>query len=388
MPYTVPIGPYHPALDEPYKVSVTCGGEQVQNISVAVGYSFRGIELLAQRRNWVEAVTLIERVCGICSNVHAVTFCMAAEAIAGIEVPPRAQYIRTIMYELERMHSHLLWAAAAAECVGFQTLYMETFALRERVMDLIEAVSGNRVQYGMNRIGGVNRDIADPDRVASEVSAIGASIERTLVPPFLRDRSVLNRTVGVGRLTREQAVEWGVVGPVARASGLAIDLRRDHPHAAYPDLDFKVCCSKAGDCFARYLVRMDEILESLKIVSQAIENLPGGPVNVDVNSRAVLPDQQAVYRRIEGLIQHFELIMPNRQWDPPVDEVYGAVEAPNGELGFYVVSDGSGVAYRARCRPPSFIHFAIFPYLMVGHQLSDLVAVLGSLNIIAAELDR
>ena len=151
---------------------------------------------------------------------------------------------------------------------------------------------------------------------------------------------------------------------------------------------FKVVCSRSGDCLARYLVRMEEMLESLKIIEAAVENLPAGPVNVDVDSKVVLPNQLAVYRSIEGLIQHFELIMTNRQWRPPVDEVYGAIESPNGELGFYVVSDGSGRAYRARTRPPSFIHFAMFPYLMVGHQLSDVVAVLGSLNIIAAELDR
>jgi NADH-quinone oxidoreductase subunit D len=143
-----------------------------------------------------------------------------------------------------------------------------------------------------------------------------------------------------------------------------------------------------GDCYARYLVRMEEMIESLKIIDAAIENLPAGGVNVDVNSKVVFPDQQAVYRSIESMIQHFELVMPNRQWTPPVDEVYGAVESPNGELGFYIVSDGTGVAYRARTRPPSYIHFAIFPYLIVGHQLSDVVAVLGSLNIIAAELDR
>src|SRR5438046_5572575 len=152
--------------------------------------------------------------------------------------------------------------------------------------------------------------------------------------------------------------------------------------------DFKVVCAAAGDCYARYLVRMDEMLESLKIIHQAVENLPGGAVNVDVEGKAIIPDKSATYRSIEGLIQHFELIMTNRQWPTPHDEIYGANETANGELGFYIVADGSGRAYRARTRPPSYIHFAIFPYLIIGHQLSDIVAVLGSLNIIAAELDR
>jgi NADH-quinone oxidoreductase subunit D len=165
-------------------------------------------------------------------------------------------------------------------------------------------------------------------------------------------------------------------------------LRKDEPYLAYRDFDFKVVCAREGDCYARYLVRMEEMLESCKIIDQAIENLPSGPVNVDANSKATMPNQLSVYRSIEGLIHHFELIMSNRQWHTPVDEVYAAIESPNGELGYYVIADGSGVAYRTRTRPPSFIHFAIFPYLIVGHQVSDVVAVLGSLNIIAAELDR
>jgi NADH-quinone oxidoreductase subunit D len=165
-------------------------------------------------------------------------------------------------------------------------------------------------------------------------------------------------------------------------------VRKDDPYLAYSDLDFKVICSTGGDCLARYLVRMEEMMQSLSLIQQAIENLPAGPVNVDVEGKAVLPEQEAVYRSIEGLIQHFELIMTNRKWTPPIEEVYGAIESPNGELGFYVVSDGTGTAYRCHTRAPSFIHFQLFPYLIAGHQVSDVVAILGSLNIIAAELDR
>jgi NADH-quinone oxidoreductase subunit D len=203
-----------------------------------------------------------------------------------------------------------------------------------------------------------------------------------------RNRIFIDRTRGIGVLTRDEAINHSCSGPIARASGVVRDLRKDEPYLAYPDFDFQVVCAREGDCYARYLVRIEEMRESLKIVEQAIENLPSGPVNVDVESKAVLPDPQACYRSIEALIQHFELIMPNRQWQAPRDEVYGAIESPNGELGFYLVADGTGKAYRARTRPPSFIHFAIFPHLIVGHQLSDVVAVLGSLNIIAAELDR
>jgi NADH-quinone oxidoreductase subunit D len=203
-----------------------------------------------------------------------------------------------------------------------------------------------------------------------------------------RNRIFVERTKGIGVLTKEEAISRSATGPIARASGVTRDLRKDEPYLAYKDFDFDVICSNDGDCFHRYLVRMDEMLESVKIVEQALENLPAGPVNVDMGERTVLPDKSRVYNTIEGLITHFEVVMTNRGFQTPKDECYSAIEAPNGELGFYIVSDGSEIAYRARCRPPSYIHFAMFPHLIQGHLVSDIVAVLGSLNIIAAELDR
>ncbi|MGL4424436.1 MAG: NADH-quinone oxidoreductase subunit D, partial [Gemmataceae bacterium] len=191
-------------------------------------------------------------------------------------------------------------------------------------------------------------------------------------------------------LTREEAINRGCSGPVARASGVMRDLRKDEPYLAYGELasSFKVICARGGDCYSRYLVRMDEMSESIKIVAAAVENLPAGSVNIATNDKIGIPDKASTYRSIEGLIQHFELFMWNRRIDSPVNEVYGANETANGELGFYLVSDGGAKAWRARTRPPSFIHFSIFPQLIEGHQISDVPAVLGSLNIIAAELDR
>jgi NADH-quinone oxidoreductase subunit D len=203
-----------------------------------------------------------------------------------------------------------------------------------------------------------------------------------------RNKIFVDRTKGVGVLTKEGAINRSCSGPVARGSGVTRDLRKDEPYLAYKDFDFKVCCSRGGDCYARYLVRMQEMWESLKIVEQAIENLPPGPVDVGIDQRTAFPDKRMVYSTIEGTISHFELQMSNRGFEVPHDEIYFATEAPNGELGFYIVGDGTETAYRARCRPPSFIHFAVFPHLIRGHTLSDIVAVLGSLNIIAAELDR
>ncbi len=203
-----------------------------------------------------------------------------------------------------------------------------------------------------------------------------------------RNRIFIDRTKGIGVLNKADAINYGATGPIARASGVVRDLRKDEPYLAYDDLDFKVVCAEGGDCYARYLVRMREMAESLKIIEQAIENIPGGPVNVDPGTDVVLPAKPAVYRSIEGLIQHFEVLMPNRGFDVPCEEVYAATESPNGELGFYIVADGNVRAYRARTRPPSFIHFAMFPHMIRGYQLSDVVAMLGSINIIAAELDR
>ncbi len=301
----------------------------------------------------------------------------------------RCKYIRTIFAELMRIHDHLLCCGAAALDLGGFTAFLYAFNQREKIYDISETASGQRFHPSFTRVGGLMCDVAD-DWIAQirafvrDFPKAHADVCRLLN----RNRIFIDRTRGIGVLSKEEAINWSCTGPIARASGVTRDLRKDEPYLAYPDFDFKVICANTGDCLSRYLVRMEEMLESIKIIEQAIENLPSGAVNVDVNDKVVVPNQQAVYRSIEGLIQHFELFMSNRQWQTPVEEVYGAIESPNGELGFYVVADGSGVAYRARTRPPSFIHFAVFPRLMVGHQVSDVVAVLGSLNIIAAELDR
>jgi NADH-quinone oxidoreductase subunit D len=304
-------------------------------------------------------------------------------------VTPRCQYLRVILAELSRISDHLLCVGAAALDLGALTAFMYCFNQREILYDIFETASGQRFHPSNLRVGGLSMDVTD-DFVAKVRRFLGqfpqthADIRRLLY----RNRIFLDRTRGIGVLSKEEAINRSCSGPVARASGVVRDLRKDEPYLAYGDFDFQVVCAREGDVLARFLVRMDEMLESYKIVRQAVENLPSGPVNVDTESKAVIPDKAATYRSIEGLIQHFELIMTNRQWESPVDEVYAATEAPNGELGFYIVGDGSGRAYRARTRPPSYIHFALAADLLPGHLVSDVVAVVGSLNIIAAELDR
>jgi NADH-quinone oxidoreductase subunit D len=313
----------------------------------------------------------------------------AVEKLIGLELTPRCKYIRTIFAELMRMHDHLLCIGAAALDLGGFTAFLYAFNQRELIYDISERASGQRYHPSYTRVGGLMCDVDQVfvDKVRAFVR--GFPKAHTDVTRLLnRNRIFIDRMRGIGVLSREDAINLSCTGPIARASGVVRDLRKDEPYLAYADFDFKVVCAREGDSYARYLVRMEEMLESVKIIDAAIENLPSGPVNVDVNSKAVLPDQLSVYRSIESLIQHFEIIMPNRGIPMPCEEVYGAIESPNGELGFYVVADGSERIYRARTRPPSFIHFAIFPYLIVGHQISDIVVVLGSLNIIAAELDR
>lgn len=317
MPYSFPLGPYHPALEEPFKVNAHCKGEVIESATVEVGFSYRGIELLAQKRNWVEVITLIERVCGICSNTHAMTFCMAAETIAGIEIPRRAAHIRTIIAELERLHSHLLWAGIGAEDFGFHSLFMEVFTLRERVMDTLEAISGNRVNYGMNCIGGVLRDIPDP------------------------------------------AAHLPALGPVARASGLDIDVRKDQPYLSYADLGFESVVRTEGDVLARVVMRALEMGESVRLIRKALLSLPPGPL-----------------RATQGLPEI------------PAGEATIRTEAPRGEAFYYVASEGTASPARVKIRTLSFVNIPAIEPMVMGQPLADLSIIQASVDPCISCTDR
>ena len=311
------------------------------------------------------------------------------EKLLGIEITPRCKYLRTILAELMRLHDHLLNVGTTGLDLGAFTAFLYAFYQREKIYDIVESASGQRFHTSYTRVGGVMFDVNNAwiDKIREFLKGfmpVHAEVHRLLT----RNRIFIERIKGVGYLSAEDCINMGVTGPLARASGVLRDLRKDEPYLAYPDLDFKVVAAKDGDCYARYLVRMQEMLESVKIIEQCIENIPAGPVNIDAQTHIVPPAKPSVYRSIEGLIQHFEVMMPNRGYETPKEEIYAATESPNGELGYYIVGDGTPRSYRARTRPPSYIHFAVFPQIIKGHQLSDVVAVLGSLNIIAAELDR
>ncbi|HTU17264.1 MAG TPA: NADH dehydrogenase (quinone) subunit D [Gemmataceae bacterium] len=387
--WTLNFGPQHPATHTTLRLILTLDGETIVKAVPDIGYLHSGFEKLGEHLDYNQYVTIVDRKNYISPVANEIAWFAAVEKLMGIDLTPRCQYIRVIFNELMRIHDHLLACGAAALDLGGFTAFLYAFNQKEKIYDICERAAGQRFHPSYLRVGGLLRDVDETwiDMVRAFVREFPRAWN-DIVRLLNRNRIFIERTKDIGVLSKEDANNLSCTGPVARASGVVRDLRKDEPYLAYKDFDFKVICAREGDCYARYLVRMEEMLESCDIIHQAIEHLPSGAVNVDVESKVVMPNQLSVYRSIEGLIHHFELIMTNRQWRPPVDEVYAAIESPNGELGYYLISDGSGVAYRTRTRPPSFIHFAIFPYLIVGHQVSDVVAVLGSLNIIAAELDR
>ncbi|OAI40864.1 NADH dehydrogenase [Planctomycetaceae bacterium SCGC AG-212-D15] len=387
--WTLNFGPQHPATHTTLRLILTLDGETIVKAVPDIGYLHSGFEKLGEELDFNQYVTIVDRMNYISPLMNEIAWHHAVEMLLDIELTPRCKYLRVILGELMRIHDHLLCVGAAALDLGAFTAFLYGFYQRELIYDICETASGQRFHPSYTRVGGLLYDVDDV--FIRKVRDFIRDFPKTyadLVRLLNRNRIFIDRTKGIGILSREDAINLSVTGPLARASGLVIDVRKDYPYLAYKDFDFKVVCATGCDCYSRYLVRMEEMIESLKIIQQAIENLPAGPVNVDVEDKIAIPDKPATYRSIEGLIQHFELFMWNRRWETPKEEIYASVESPNGELGFYIVADGSGRAYRARTRPPSFIHFSIFPYLIVGHQISDLVAVLGSLNIIAAELDR
>jgi NADH-quinone oxidoreductase subunit D len=387
--WTMNFGPQHPATHTTLRLVLKLDGERVVDAMPDIGYLHSGFEKLGEHLDFNQYVTITDRMNYISPLANNVAWHMAVEKLLGIEVPKRCQYLRVIISELSRISDHLLCNGAAGLDTGAFTYFIYAFNPREQLNDIFEALCGARFTNSYTRVGGLMYD-ASPQAIAMirDFCKSFPKVLDDLRRLLNRNRIFIDRTKGIGVLSREEAINRSCSGPVARASGVTRDLRKDEPYLSYADFDFHVCCARDGDCFARYLVRMAEMAESLKIVQQAVENLPPGPVNVGIDQRVALPDKRQVFSTIEGLISHFELEMSNRGFVVPHEESYAAVEAPNGELGFYIVGDGSQRAWRARCRPPSYIHFAVFPYLIRGHNLSDVVAVLGSLNVIAAELDR
>jgi NADH-quinone oxidoreductase subunit D len=387
--WTLNFGPQHPSTHTTLRLILELDGERILKATPDIGYLHSGFEKLGEHLNYNQYVTVADRKNYISPPMNEVAWHGTVEKLLGIDLTPRCKYIRVIISELARISDHLLCTGAAALDFGAFTAFLYAFNLREQIYDIYEEMSGYRFHPGYTRVGGVLQDFND--RVLNRVAGFLASFPKVYADMeklLFRNRIFLDRTRGVGTLSKADAIALGCTGPMARASGVTYDLRKDEPYLVYPDFDFEVPYSTEGDCWARFMVRMEEMRQSHRIIEQAVAKLPGGPVNVPMAEKLPLPDKLTAYNSMEGLIQHFELIMPNRGFETPRDEVYFAVEAPNGELGYYLVADGGEFAWRVRTRPPSFIHFAVFPHIIKGYLIADIVAVLGSLNIIAAELDR
>ena len=387
--WTLNFGPQHPATHTTLRIILELDGERIVKATPDIGYLHSGFEKLGEHLNFNQYVTIVDRKNYISPPMNEVAWHNAVETLLGIELTPRCQYIRVIIGELSRISDHLLCTGAAALDLGAFTAFLYGFSVRELIYDVYEEMSGYRFHPGYTRVGGVLYDFND--KVIARINKVIVAARKALADMgnlLFRNRIFVDRMRNVGVLSKADAIAMSCSGPIARASGVTWDLRKDRPYLVYPDLKFDVPYATEGDCYARFQVRMEEMVQSLSLVEQCLKALPGGPVNVPISEKYPLPDKATAYNSMEGLIQHFELIMPNRGMASPVDEIYAAIESPNGELGYYLVTDGSQTGWRTRTRPPAFIHFAAFPMMIKNHLVADIVAVLGSLNIIAAELDR
>lgn len=345
--FIIPIGPQHPALKEPGHFEFTVEGEIVTGASVRLGYVHRGIEKAVESRTWVQNLYLLERICGICSHIHATAYCLGVEKLAQVTVPPRAQAIRILVAELERIHSHLLWLGVAAHEAGFDTLFMYSWRDRETIMDILEALTGNRVNYSANVLGGVKFDITDEQ---SQTIRHGLDFLEQRTHRYLdivtTDMVFLQRTRGIGVMTGQQAEQLGLVGPTARASGVARDIRLDAPYAAYAEFQVNMMLQTVGDLEARFIVRIQELFESYRLIRHILDNLPPGEL------------QTRMPRRIKQ------------------GETISRVEAPRGELFYFIRSNGTDTPDRIKVRTPTMCNIASVLVVAIGSQLADMPMIL------------
>jgi NADH-quinone oxidoreductase subunit D len=399
--WTLNFGPQHPATHTTLRIVLELDGERILKATPHIGYLHSGFEKLGEHLNYNQYVTIVDRMDYSAPIYNELAWHLATEKLMGIDLTPRCKVLRTIAGELGRIQSHLLCIGAAGLDLGAFTAFLYGFNERERIYDIFEYISGQRFHTSWTRVGGLNMDLPDEDvfkrMVKDFVNNAMPKATEDVEKLLNKNRIFVERTKGIGTLTREEATAWSLSGPMARASGVPRDIRKDEPYLCFKDnwdgqgssaVKFQVPVMTTGDVYARYLVRLEEVKQSLSIIRQLIDDIPGGPVDVSPEGKEVLPPKDQVYSSIEGLIHHFELVMTNRGFEAPKGEVYGCIESANGELGYYIVSDGGNVPWRARTRPNSYINYQVFPKMMEGHMISDVVAVLGSINIIAAELDR
>ncbi len=380
------LGPSHPATHGTLRTIARLDGEVITRAECEIGYLHRCFEKMAEQHGWNQVIPYTDRLNYCSSMMNGVGYALAVEDLLGIQAPPRAQAIRVILSEFSRIMDHAVCLGANLVDLGALTNFWYFFQPREEIYGLLEKCCGARLTVSYARVGGLSHDV--PDDFVAEARKLLNDI-----PKFLDDVETLvtrnmifrKRTEGVGVISAEEAVAWGWTGPCLRASGVPYDVRKAFPYMGYENYDFDVAVASTGDCFARYLVRMEEMRQSLHIIQQALDTLPDGPVITD-NHHVALPPKSKVYSEMESLIWHFKLMFDGIQ--VPAGTTYGFTEAANGELGYYLVSDGGGTPYRIKVRPPCFAIFQAYPHMLEGHMVADSIAILGSLNIIAGELDR
>jgi len=430
------IGPSHPAMHGVIRLITELEGETVVNVEAEIGYLHRAFEKSCENSSWTQSIPYTDRLNYVSPIINNFGYCAAVEKLLGLQTTERCDYIRVIMSEVSRLTDHLTCIAASAMELGAMTAFLYLMKAREYLYDIVEEVTGARLTTSYGRIGGVKGDLPAGLDERLESALIKTEKEFGEVDKLLtRNRIFVDRTRDVGVLTKENAISYSITGPLARSAGIDYDVRKAFPHFVYDRVDFEVPLGERGDNYDRYLVRMEEMRQSIRIIRQCLKDIPGGPVNIDANGKAITPDELVdrakmgrtgglvnvvssveptlegserpfhdrimpkekgvalpnkgdTYGNIEGLMNHFKLIMNSHGIRPPEGDTYFAVEAPNGELGYYVASNGKDQPYRVRVRPPCFFNMAGLHTMLEGYMVADIVATFGSINMIAGELDR
>ena len=385
---TLNMGPSHPSTHGVLRIVLELDGEVITKATPEVGYLHRGDEKIAESMTYTQFIPYTDRLDYLAPLANNVAYALSVEKLMGMErsMPPRCQYIRVICCELARISAHLLGLGAFAVDVGAATVFFHTFTEREKIYNLIESLTGARFTTTYTRIGGLVRDLPEGwvrecERFLDDVPSNFDEMEKLLT----RNRIFVDRTKDVGVFPLEAAIDYGVTGPNLRASGTQHDLRKAHPYLVYDQLDFDVPVGSVGDCYDRYLVRIEEMRQSVRILRQCFKQLPGGPVSIS-DGKTVLPSKEKVLTSMEELIHQFMLV--TQGVDAPKGQVYFGAENPKGELGFYINSRGGGTPHRLKIRAPSFVNLSALPYLLKGAMMSDTVAILGSLDFVMGECDR
>lgn len=430
------IGPSHPSMHGVIRLIAELSGETVVKVEAEIGYLHRGFEKSCENSSWTQSIPYTDRLNYVSPLINNFGYCAAVEKLLGIEVTERCKYIRVVMSEISRITDHLTCIGATAMELGAMTAFLYLMKAREYLYEIVEEVTGARLTISYGRVGGVKGDL--PDGLDQKLEAALKKVEKVWLEVnklLTRNRIFVDRIKGVGILKKEVALDYAITGPLARSCGINYDVRRQFPYLVYDRMDFEVPLGESGDNYDRYLVRMEEMRQSIRIIRQAMRDIPGGSINVDSQGRTmqsfelvdeaklghtaglvnvtstvdptlegsersyfkrvmsdrkdvVLPTKGDTYGNIEGLMNHFKLIMDYHGIQPPKGEAYTSVEGGNGEVGFYVVSDGSGRPYRVRARPPCFFNMAGLHTMLEGYMVADIVATFGSINMIAGELDR